>query len=201
MKIKNALIPVLLAILFCFTAGNALAAYSYSLKLDGKPAAFNPGQSTGYFIWQDKDGLHLRTTSAGKEHVFSGSIHTDGAFEDILEKTAGPDDFFHISGNRGKIAFQLTTAGEDSGIDLHVDEGTYVTFNLSMDGDKMDPNLIFIGNEGWHPDNCKFTLRHDQDPDKPKDRTVIILGGDFWWWHFHPVYGFPGPHGPGPGRP
>lgn len=165
--------------MFCFTS---YAFASYSPRLDGKPDAFDPGHSNGYFIWQDEKGLHLRTTTPGTEHVFSGTIHTDGTFENVWGKSRGAEDDFHVNEDRNNITFKFTSAGGADCIDLHVAEGSYVRFNLSMDGEDVDPANIFIGNSGWHPGSYKFTLRHDGDPEKySDDPTVIIVGGSYWW--------------------
>lgn len=190
---KKGMILTLLFLLLCFTN---YAFASYSLSLDGRPDAFNPGHSNGYFIWQDKKGLHLRITTSGTKHVFSGTIHTDGTFEDAFEKSRGADDDFHINNDRDKITFKFTTSGEVDSIDLHVYDGSYVRFNLSMDGDDINPSNIFIGSNGWHPGSHKFTLFHDEDSVKYSTDPTVIIAGDFYWWHF-PDYWGPPDWGPG----
>jgi hypothetical protein len=195
MKPKIVLSLTLLVMLVL--AGSALA---YSPRLDGRPAAFEPGGQAGYFIWQDHEGLHLRTTAAGVRHVFSGTIRTDGAYEDTFGKATGVDDTVQVNENRDKITFQFTNSGDTSGIDLHVRGGTYVSFNLAMDGDDVSPAAIFIGAEGWHPGDHKFTLRQDPDPEKYRDdRTIIVIGGPYWW-HAPRYWGPGGPGGHGPWR-
>jgi hypothetical protein len=186
---KYAVLALVLLIVISFTS---TVFASYSTRLDGKPNMFEPGNSTGYFIWQDREGLHIRTTTPGSKHVFSGTIHTDGAFENSFGKSVAADDFFRVNGDCDKVTFQFTNAGDTSGIDLHVYDGTYVTFNLSIDGEPVDPVDIYIGKDGWHPGSHKFTLRHDDDPlaahSDESSRTVIIIGGPYWWhwdhgWH------------------
>lgn len=189
---------LLLALLtvFCFT-GYAAA---YSPKLDGRPDGLEPGRNTGYFIWQDKNGLHVRTTTDGSRHVFSGTIRTDGEFRDTFGKSKGGDDAFRVSGDRDKITFRFTNLGDMAGIDVFIEGGTYVTFNLSMDGDEADPAAIFVGGDGWHPGDHKFTFRQEGDRERySHDRTVIIIGPSFWWrhhgyyWDYHWGYWGPGP--------
>lgn len=179
----------LLVLVSATLASESVSASSYTARLDGRPAAFEQGGRTGYYIWQDGEGLHLRTAAPGIKHVFSGTIRTDGTFEDTYGKSAGADDAFRINGDRDRITFQFTNIGDSAGIDLHVQEGTYVTFDLSMDGYEVDPAAIFIGEDGWHPGDHKFTLRHDGAPEKYiADRTVIIVGGPPWW-HFSAYWG------------
>lgn len=176
-------------ILFCF-AGYANAA---SVNFEGRPSQLDAGKSSGYFIWQDKEGLHIRARAAEDQHTFSGEIRTDGAFEGVFGKMNGKDDYVKVDNDRDKIRFQFTTLTEETGIDLYVNRGTYVKFNLSLDGDPMNPGNIFIGSENWHPESYKFTIMHDEDKRTGNDdQTVIIIDGGFWW-HWGP------PHGPGPG--
>jgi hypothetical protein len=203
MVVKEKRVSMVLAILivFCFTS----YAFAAQLpRLDGKPAAFEPGNSQGYFIWQDKEGLHVRTTTFGKKHIFSGVIRTDGKFSDVFGKSTEADDSFRVSDNQDKITFQFTDAGEPSGIDFYFKDGTYLTFSLSMDGDEINSDDIFIGKDGWHPGSYKFTIRHNELRDRHSDEGTVIVIGDPWldwgvWWpiHHHPEFD----PGPGPGGP
>lgn len=181
--------------LICFS-GSAFAAYS--LKLDGQPDELVPGESLGYFMWQDKDGLHLRTTAPGTVHTFSGVIRTNGRFGDITGKLTGPDDYFRINQDRSEITFTITTEKGEPGLDLSLNGGTYVKFDLSIDGAPADPQAIYIGRQGWHPSSHSFTLSHAGNKETDShDRTIIIVDGGFWWgWSFphsnrHPA---PGPY-------
>ncbi|HEY3423836.1 MAG TPA: hypothetical protein VGL27_03500 [Negativicutes bacterium] len=195
MKRKIGLIFVLLT-LFCF---QSYTFASYSPRVEGQPNAWKPGNSTGYFMWQDKEGLHLRTTTAGTEHIFSGTIRTNGRFEDVFGKMSGSDDYSRVNGDRDKITFQFTNVGGEAGIDFAVKDGKYIKFDLSMDGDKSDPANIFIGSDEWHPGSCQFTIRQDGEQEKDSsDRTIIIVDDDFWWgWNFP---NHDGGHGADPGR-
>lgn len=189
---KRVMVIVLVLLAMVGYSGYAAA---YSPKLDGRPDAYEPGRSTGYFIWQDKEGLHLRTTTDGSRHVFSGTVRTDGAFRETFGRSKGGDDSFKVSGDRDKVTFQFTLLGDTAGIDMFIEDGTYVTFNLSMDGDEVDPASVFIGGDGWHPGDHKFTFRQESERERYRhDRTVIIVGPSFWWYHGH--YGYWGYWGP-----
>ncbi|MBP2650096.1 MAG: hypothetical protein H6Q74_921 [Firmicutes bacterium] len=178
---KRGMILFLVLFVLLSTTGYAFAANSPSL--DGRPTDFMPGKSTGYFVWQDNNGLHIRTTASGTKHVFSGTIYTDGSFENTFGKTESADDHFSISEDRNKINFQFTNNGGVTGIDLHLKKGTYVTFNLSVDENEINPSQIFLGESGWHPMKNKITLRHDGDGKYDNgDCTVIIVGEISWWY-------------------
>lgn len=175
---------------FYFTS-NAFAAYSSNL--DERPTAFESEESIGYFLWQDKDGLHLRITSTGLPHVFSGTIRTDGRFENILGKYLGNhDDYFDVSKSENKITYHFITAQQEKGIDLQLSYGSYMKFSLDFDGDPIDSEKIFIGKDGWHPARNEFTLQQDEDYSKYIDQgNIYIIGGGFWRAGGHG----PKPHG------
>ncbi|SFL36022.1 hypothetical protein [Pelosinus propionicus] len=174
---------------------NSYAFASYSPKIEGKPSEFQPSNSVGYFLWQDRDGFHLRTSAAGTKHKFSGSIRTNGKFGDIFAKMSGTDDSSDMNNDRDKIDFNLTNLSGEAGIDLYVKGGTDITFELFMDGETVDPENIYIGSEGWHPGKSKFTLQQDGKKEN-KDNQIIIVDGGFWWG-WEPPYS-PWRHGPGP---
>lgn len=173
-----------LLVMLCFTS---YAFASNVARFDGKPTAFDPGKSVGYFLWQDKDGMHLRITSTENVHSFSGTIRTDGSFKNVFGKSqGGDDDYFHVNKNSDKLTFNFTTTADAGGIDFNISDGTYVNFKLSIDGEDINPEKIFIGKEGWHPISNEITIEYDEHHKKEKeDQTVIILDGGYLWpdWH------------------
>lgn len=179
MKRWRVLVLTLLLTL-CFTS---YVFASYSPNFGEKPTAFDPGKGMGYFLWQDKEGLHLRITSNGILHTFSGNIRTDGRFENVLGKyQGGNEDYFEVSKSQNRITYNFTTTNEEEGIDFQLSYGSYVKFSLSLDGESIDPEEIFIGKDGWHPARYEFTLRQDGDYLQYFDgQTVVIIGGGFGW--------------------
>ncbi|AJQ28018.1 hypothetical protein [Pelosinus fermentans] len=173
-------------LVLAFLAAFCLNSYvfaSYSPNLEERPIAFDPGKSMGYFLWQDKEGLHLRITSTGIPHTFSGTVRTDGRFENVLGKyQGGNEDYFEVNKSQNKIIYNFTTAKDEEGLDFQLSYGSYVKFSLSLDGESIDSEQIFIGKDGWHPARYEFTLRQDGEHLKYADgEKVVIIGGGFWW--------------------
>jgi hypothetical protein len=133
-------------------------AFAWSPRVDGRPDLFRPGETKGYFIWHNENGLHMQMTTRGKEHVFSGVIHTNGQFRDVKEKNLENGDFYKVSIDKDKIMFRTTTAGGIDGINFKIEGGDYVRFDLFMDGHKIDTREIYVGSKGWHPEHSDFTL-------------------------------------------
>jgi len=188
------------SIVFAVLMVISLTGYAFAapfLHWEDKPDALRPGNSQGYFIWRDQQGVHIRITTSGKLHVFSGMVRTDGEFKDVFGKTDCHDDYFHVEGRQKRIVFRFTSTGDVAGLDFHVQDGKKLSFSLSMDGEEINPNSIYIGAEGWHPESNKFTIDGERPgyPDDNEGQTIIVFDGP---WGSPPG---PGPwhHRPWPG--
>ncbi|TWH48777.1 hypothetical protein [Sporomusa sp. KB1] len=164
---------------FCFCS-SAFAA-SFPQKFDDRPLELIPGKIIGYFLWQDKEGVHLRMTTDGSTHNFSGTISTDGNFEDVFGKyNKDNNDCFQINKKGKEITYKFTTSGDERAIDFHISKGRYVNFRLSMDESDVDPKYIIIGKDGWHPISNEVVLRYKRYSDH-EEPNVVILEQDIWW--------------------
>ena len=132
--------------------------FAWSPRVEGKPDGFRPGSSRGYYIWHDQNGFHLVTTDR-REHKFSGVIRTDGNFIDVRSQRTEQDDFFRVSRDREKLTFKFDTDGETDGLKFRVDGGRFVEFDLFVDGHRINPREIHIGDDGWSPKDSNFRLR------------------------------------------
>jgi hypothetical protein len=92
--------------------------------LDGRPDT-SAGDGMGYWLWRDDDGLHLRTTTHGRHHVFSGVLRTggDGEFVDVdrvkLEHHGANTDHVRVD-DRDTIRFSFDTWDGIDGFDFKV---------------------------------------------------------------------------------
>jgi hypothetical protein len=154
MKKLAAALVVLSILIAC--SGYALA---WAPQLQGEPYQYKPGDNRGVFIWRDHDGLHLRTTTRGREHVFSGVIRTDGRFVGVRGVRAESNDCVRLSRDRDTVAFRFHTAGGVDGLDFRVREGERLAFELFVDGHRIETQNIYVGHRGWHPRGNEFTLR------------------------------------------
>jgi len=154
MKKLSAMLIMVSVLIAC--SGYALA---WAPQLQGQPDAFRPGDSRGFFIWRDGDGLHLRTTTRGQGHVFSGVIRTDGRFHAVHGVREEGNDFHRLSWDRDTITFRYKTAGGVDGLDFRVKDGDRLTLDLFMDGHRIATREIYVGRRGCHPVHSEFTLR------------------------------------------
>lgn len=111
---------------------------------EGRPD-FTKGEAKGYFIWNDMEGWHVRWTTGGRTHRFSGTIGCDGKFVDYTAVSRDRGD--HITKSApGTIRFDATASGGADGVDFRLTENTtYVTFDLSVDGARVAPHQVHLG--------------------------------------------------------
>jgi hypothetical protein len=152
-------LTAILTMVFVLLAFSNLALAWGGPRSHGQPEEFRPGDSRGYFIWRDGDTVHLRVTTYGREHTFSGVIRTDGQFRHVRGYREEANDFHRVDRDRDAIAFRFHTAGGVDGLDFRVDDADHIAFDLYMDGHPISPGHIYIGHRGWHPDDNTFRLR------------------------------------------
>ena len=152
---RKALIITLVGLFLIALTG---AAFAWSPELNGKPRTFRPGEIKGYFIWHDDNGLHIRTTTRGQLHVFSGGLHTNGRFVDVHGVRLEDNDMYRVGAERHQLNFRFETAGGVDGIDFKVAGGEKVVLNLLIDGHKIYPGEIYGGFDSWHPSENKFEI-------------------------------------------
>ena len=105
--------------------------------LQGKPD-LNAAGDFGYWLWHDEDGLHLRTTTRGRPHLFSGVIRSRerNEFFDVhrvrQEHTVVNDDRTVVADNDA-IRFRFVTYDGMDGIDFRLSGGAFCV-QLADDG-------------------------------------------------------------------
>lgn len=55
----------------------SLDASTESAAFDGRPK-FSEGEGRGYYLWRDGDTWHVRWTTFGGQHRFTGRVHAEG---------------------------------------------------------------------------------------------------------------------------
>jgi hypothetical protein len=75
---------LILGTLLCIAAITPVKAASVGL-FDGKPM-FAQGEGFGYYVWRDGNTWHLRWTTFGSMHRFSGSVIAEGGKIDSLKR-------------------------------------------------------------------------------------------------------------------
>lgn len=153
---KNFVLVFVVLMLFAFSG----SVFAWPPGVEGHSGNIQEkGQrAKGYYIWHDEKGLHLRTVAHGMQHEFRGVIRTDGEFMQIRGARLERDDFFRMNHRRDRITFKFETNDGKDGLDVRIDEGSYVHFELYIDGHRIDPREVYLGDRGRHPRHWEFTL-------------------------------------------
>ena len=126
-----------------------------------KPA-FAPGESSGYFVWNDDDGWHVRWTTQRGKHVFTGTVSCDGSFNKFHPfRKEGNDYVKKVSEN--SIHFDTRTGEGVDGADFTLSPSSRtITFDLKMDGTAAPVDAVKIGRRKQHPPKVPFTIDRGQ---------------------------------------
>lgn len=105
----------------------------------GKPE-YTSGADLGYYIWSDEGGYHIRWSSDGSSHKFTGNILAVGAtFDSSVAEGAG------VKVNNNIISWDTSTSG---GVDFKLDSGQ-IMITAKIDEDPDSPSIyaenVYLG--------------------------------------------------------
>jgi hypothetical protein len=120
---------LILGAVFLLLAASPVVAKK-SVYWRGKPA-FAAGEAKGYYIWADGDGWHIRWTTKGKKHTFSGSVWCDGAVTYFTAVSREKKDYIKKTG-RNRFRFDTVVAGGKDGVDFRVAPGRGGSGSISI---------------------------------------------------------------------
>lgn len=145
-----------LVVLVCCLFTLSGTAFAWSDRSEGRPREVT---SPSLSVWHDRnDEFHVKSTNLRREHIFTGAIRTNGHFYDIDEKDLENGDSVKVDRDHNAIYFRFTGRGIDE-INFKVRRGDTLTLDLNKDDLDMPSNEIFIGRNGWHPRDNKFSLK------------------------------------------
>ncbi len=127
-------------------------------EITGRPAGFKAGLASGYWIWKDQRGWHLRVThKPGTRAVYAGTIRTTNETAVIAVRNEVRDRVWR-SADRKTTAFKLVNYGGVDGIDFTPRCSERVTFTLTVNGKPIDPQKIHLGDADSNPAAATFTI-------------------------------------------
>ena len=143
-------------------------------------AFFLPGISLGYFVWEDDNGkINISWSSDRKKANFTGSLSTDGVFDDIEKLAFEESDEIIISEKTLSFDCALNEDDFTDGISFACIDYSYIEISLKIDGNT-DLNRINIGKFLNSPQEENFRI----SPGYFKDLKTIP------WFKNHPFIEF-----------
>jgi len=123
---------------------------------EGRPPAFKDGAPEAYWVWHDRGGWHVRTTTAHQQHRFQGRVWVGkGEVMDVHPSHNELGDRLVQRGNF--LTFDFTTKGHEDGFDFRIADGECAKFNLLIDH-RGQPDRIFVGGQGLMPTKHVFKV-------------------------------------------
>jgi hypothetical protein len=112
---------------------------------------------TGYFIWTDSQGFHVRWNSApGQAHQFSGDVAVQGTIAYFQPTYPNRPDAARRQGNR--LIWNAYNPGGGDGFNFAINPGDVVTFSMLIDGRMASRNEIYLGANAFHPSTNPFAF-------------------------------------------
>lgn len=134
------------------------AAFAWEGPITEGPPALTEDSPTGYFVWHNTDGFHLRTHGPAAEHKFVARLHTDGKFTDVDAVKLEKDDKLKIKDDGHTLVLRFHTYDGFDGVNFHIDGGHKLRLNLKLDGKEAPLSSIYLGEDGAHPKSDPFTI-------------------------------------------
>lgn len=122
----------------------------YLKNADYRDPIFIETSQPYYYIHHHHYGWHVGWNGADTEHHFTGVITTDGHFEEVkpFELESYPD-VLQVSEYNSMMTFDTWSLRGEDGCDFVIEEGSWVTFDLQIDGARYPERVhIYAGSIG-----------------------------------------------------
>src|SRR5262249_44820158 len=114
---------------------------------------------TGYYIWHDDSGIHVRTHGPHEQHDFVMRLRTDGTFTDVSTVRLESRDQVQVLDGGHVLEYHVHTYDGVDGVDFHIVDGSKLHFHLELDQHLISTDRIYLGSMQIHPATNPFTIR------------------------------------------
>lgn len=127
------------------------AAFAWPDRLEGRPDQLEIGGDSAYYIWTEGEDVHLATTGPGPLRRFRAIVRTDGEIEDVDQFRLDPGDSYELRAGGKELVVEFHTLDHLDSVRWRVQGGTFMRFDLRVDGHPIRPQNVYLGAEGAHP--------------------------------------------------
>jgi hypothetical protein len=125
-----------------------------ALNPQGRSPNQKPWAQHAYWIWVDAQGWHLRATTAGQTHRFSGAVEA----ADGMEYVRALDPNMPLQTTARSFQFDVAVSGGEQGVDWRPMGSGCARFNIAIDGFPRPGNTKIGYSEGRPPSREPFDL-------------------------------------------
>ena len=127
-------------------------------SVEGAPT-IDASSATGYYIFHDENGFHLRTHGPGAQHDFDAALHSKGTFENVDVVKLESGDKVDVTDGGHRMVIHFRTFDATDGVNFTVNGGDKLHLALKLDGRPAKTDEIFLGGQGKHPKHNPFTIK------------------------------------------
>ena len=138
----------------------ATSAFAWQNRVDGQPVSFSAGSTAAVYLWHTQPvGFSIRTTDpAGTNHLYTGTVTTDGTFVNVSTVKLDGSDSVSVDGSGHTLSFSFHTYNGIDGVDYDIQGGTGQRVDVQEDGVEMPTTNAFLGAYSVHPENMPFLV-------------------------------------------
>ena len=116
------------------------------------------GKATGYYIWIDEQGLHLRWTAAAKPKLFTGRIDLDRPIKTLTRVGTQNGGWAKSHGPRIVLFSSTVRKNQLDGVDIVLTGGRRVQLALDIYGQPPEAAQVYLGEKGQNPRSIPILL-------------------------------------------
>jgi hypothetical protein len=157
--------PLLTALAACAALACLAAPVSAQSAPSGQTASATQGapdidqnSPTGYYIWHDDNGWHLRTHGPGARHDFDARLHTNGTFENVDPVRLEDGDRVDVVDGGQGLVVQFHTFDFTDGVNFTLRDPDRLRFAARLDDHLIGTDRIFLGPDKHHPASNPFVV-------------------------------------------
>lgn len=138
------------------------------MDTEGQPSLMRQGSLASYWIWHDREGYHVRVTTAHDRRTFTGRITFSRELGWVRAYQLGAED--EVRATNDGIRFRIVSEKGLNGFNFRTGRDNQATLHLEINDMEQQKLLqsVFLGQNNVHPMSNDFTLsggpmRRDDD--------------------------------------
>jgi hypothetical protein len=140
------------------------------IELEGRPE-FKPASATGAFVWQEGSWFNVRFTSVVGPVRYHGDICVAGSINSVGSVVLEQGDSISVAQDGRCLSFSFMNNRHIDGFKFKT-KSKKIEFELNLNTDPLDPEQVWIGRDGAHPEDTPFVIQVDERTALPLFRST-----------------------------
>lgn len=136
----------------------AIFLFSRPSNIEISPDTLLNIEKRGYYISSIGRTYYLLAATLDTPRHFSGSVSTNGTFNDIHNINPEHTPFFILDKSKKELSFDFYSSHIPDGFSFGVANASWLKYDLYIDGKHIPLREIFLGQKRHHPGSNPFEL-------------------------------------------